>query len=120
MAVPCVMGVNTQIQQYNAYTKPCVLHPTNPNCGTTSNGVTVKAGTTRLGNAGGAGRHPRNVRSHAPGGDVVNPRFVGSGPVAHQHLTAIWPYDVFPGSDVVLRCLRFVQRAVRRVDGAQL
>ena len=36
-------GINTDIAQYNAYTKGCALNPSNPNCGATSNGLTANA-----------------------------------------------------------------------------
>ncbi len=90
-------GVNTQIQQYNAYTAACVHHPTNPNCGTTSNGVAANACYT----SGGTPAAPVSIHGTTitcPGGDVVNPYWFSAVQPLINTSQPFWPYDVFPGS----------------------
>ncbi|MBV8285179.1 MAG: TonB-dependent receptor [Candidatus Eremiobacteraeota bacterium] len=90
-------SVNTQIQQYNAYTAACVRNPANPNCGAPSNGMTANA----CYNSTGAPVAPTSIAGttiRCPAGDIVNPYWfapVQSLLSANQNY---WPYDIFPGS----------------------
>jgi hypothetical protein len=90
-------GVNTGIAQYNAYTRACVLAPTNPNCGATSNSVAANACYT----SAGAPVAPLSAHGTAitcPHGDFVNPYWfapIQSIINVHQQFAT---YDIFPGS----------------------
>ncbi len=87
-------GVNTAIAQYNAYTKTCATNPGNPNCGTTSNGLTAgpcyKMGTPVGFGPGG----------HCPAGTIANPYW--SAPIQSTlSTTANYPtYDIFPPTNL--------------------
>jgi Carboxypeptidase regulatory-like domain len=90
-------GVNQSILQYNAYTAGCVRHPTNPDCGTTSNGLTANA----CYNTSGTPVAPVSVHGTTitcPKGDFVNPYwFAPIQSIIDVH-SQFATYDLFPGS----------------------
>jgi hypothetical protein len=92
-----ISSINTGIAQYNAYTRACAHNPTNPNCGTTSNGLTANAcytpsGTPVAPSAGGL----------CPHGDIANPYWNSPIQSLISASQAFPTYDTFPTNDIGL------------------
>jgi hypothetical protein len=90
-------GVNSAIAQYNAYTKGCATSPSNPNCGTTTNGLTSNACYTTTGTpvAAGAG-------GKCPGGDIANPYWDQPIQALINPAGQFPTYDLFPSAGLGL------------------
>jgi hypothetical protein len=90
-------GVNAGISQYNAYTAACVKHPTNPNCGATSNGATANA----CYNATGTPVAPISIVGQTikcPAGDIVNPYWFAAVQSIIDVHSQFPTYSTFPGA----------------------
>jgi hypothetical protein len=91
-------GVNDSIAQYNAYTKACVNHPHNVNCGTTSTGVTAGPCYTLA-----VGSTPGSPVASLPGGScpagtIANPYWTSALQPLVDTSAAFPTYDIFPGA----------------------
>ncbi len=90
-------GVNQGIAQYNAYTAACARNPTNPNCGSTSNGSPANACYTTTGTpATPVSVVGTKINCHA--GDFVNPYWLAPIQSIINTSQNFWPYDLFPGT----------------------
>jgi hypothetical protein len=90
-------GVNASISQYNAYTRTCANHPSNPACGSTSNGITANACYTTTGTP-----QPASASGACPAGDIANPYW--NEPIqALVNPQGQFPtYDLFPSGGLGL------------------
>jgi hypothetical protein len=92
-----ISATNTAIAQYNAYTRSCALNPKNPNCGTTSNGLTANACYTASGNPVAV-----DPSGHCPLGDIANPYWNAPIQSLVSATQAFATYDTFPTNQIGL------------------
>jgi hypothetical protein len=90
-------GVNTAIAEYNAYTKACVTHPSNPNCGTTSQNGPANACYTTAGDP-----VPANPSGACPLGDIANPYWNEPIQALINPHGQFPTYDTFPANGIGL------------------